>query len=92
MIKLGLLLISVFAISLAYDCAPHLTDYNWPDSTNCRYYYHCQNGKSTSEACFILFRKFNPETLHCDWAWKVNCSAVSHLPIPETHHWWNKSK
>uniref|UniRef100_A0A224XSP6 Putative secreted protein with chitin-binding domain type 2 n=1 Tax=Panstrongylus lignarius TaxID=156445 RepID=A0A224XSP6_9HEMI len=79
MIKLGLLLVSVFAIVLAHECAENVADYNWPDNSNCRYYYHCHNGKASRHSCFALFRNFNPATRRCDWLWKVKCADGSNL-------------
>ncbi|XP_073968660.1 uncharacterized protein [Rhodnius prolixus] len=83
MIKLGLLLACVFTISLAYKCDPRIKEYNWPNSKDCQSYYHCVNGTATEDKCVTLFRKFNRETLKCDWTWKVNCSAEPHLPVPD---------
>ncbi|BET03249.1 Cuticular protein analogous to peritrophins 3-A2 [Nesidiocoris tenuis] len=59
-------------------------DYLYPDSSNCRYYHICKKGsnKSSEDACFIFFRRFNPEKLRCDWCWNVDCSAKP--PPPPT--------
>nr|ATU82744.1 secreted Chitin-binding peritrophin-like protein [Pristhesancus plagipennis] len=75
MIKIVCLLFGIIACSFAFDCITN-EEYDWPDSTNCRYYHHCKDGKATDHSCLVLLKKFNPEKLKCDWAWKVNCEAV----------------
>uniref|UniRef100_T1ICM3 Chitin-binding type-2 domain-containing protein n=1 Tax=Rhodnius prolixus TaxID=13249 RepID=T1ICM3_RHOPR len=77
---LGLLLACVFTISSAFTCYSTLT-YNWPNPEDCQKFYHCAYGRAIEDRCITKLRKFNPKTLQCDWAWKVDCTAVPHLPI-----------
>ncbi|XP_014250649.1 uncharacterized protein LOC106667297 [Cimex lectularius] len=74
MMKAGLLFLAIIGLSLAFYCEEKKT-YDSPDEENCRYYHHCESGESSEGACFIFFRKFNPVTLKCDWAWNVDCTA-----------------
>nr|BAN20107.1 cysteine rich secreted protein [Riptortus pedestris] len=53
----------------------------WPDTGDCRTFYVCGEKGETVDKCLWLLRRFNRETLKCDWAWHVDCSVKPKEPV-----------